>query len=162
MAKKRLLVLNQSLTNTSDKCLPTRNVLQVSFTHIFISRTRFIGLLNSMRILYRLPSKLNYRLSWSLYIADALPNCIHIFSTVFDECIMCDKNIWISSRGQPTRSIPPNWGLGDLLTNPYLKKITVLRTIRNCLGALPGHFIDQMLPTSVHVRSWIDLRVLPI
>jgi hypothetical protein len=32
---------------------------------------------------------------------------------------------WISSRGQPTRSGPPAWGLGEVLTTPLRKKTNV-------------------------------------
>jgi hypothetical protein len=36
----------------SDKCLPARNLINVSFRHILISITRFVGIPNSKRILY--------------------------------------------------------------------------------------------------------------
>jgi hypothetical protein len=31
---------------------------------------------------------------------------------------------WISSRGQPTRGVPPAWGLGVELTTPHHKNLT--------------------------------------
>ena len=34
---------------------------------------------------------------------------------------------WISSRGQPTKGGPPAWKLGEVLTSPHLKNLTVLR-----------------------------------
>jgi hypothetical protein len=34
-----------------------------------------------------------------------------------------------SSRGQPTRGGPPDWGLGDVLTTPHRKHLTMLPTI---------------------------------
>jgi len=39
--------------NMSDKFLPTRTVLYVSGRHIFISLTSFMGIPNSLRILYK-------------------------------------------------------------------------------------------------------------
>ena len=38
--------------NVSDKRLPTQTLLEVSFKHIFISLTSFIGIPNSMKIVY--------------------------------------------------------------------------------------------------------------
>jgi hypothetical protein len=59
--KSRLKLGNESpcfkpfLTgNISDKFLPTRTLLYVSVRHIFISLTSFLGIPNSMRILYKL------------------------------------------------------------------------------------------------------------
>ena len=40
--------------NISDKFLPTRTLLYVSVRHIFISLTSFIGIPDSMRILYKI------------------------------------------------------------------------------------------------------------
>jgi len=39
--------------NMSDKFFPNRNLLYISVRHILISVTSFIGILNSMRILYK-------------------------------------------------------------------------------------------------------------
>jgi hypothetical protein len=39
--------------NMTDKCMLNWILLQVSFTHIFISLISFIGIPNSMRILYK-------------------------------------------------------------------------------------------------------------
>jgi hypothetical protein len=38
---------------SSEKCVPVQNLLHVSFKHILINLTSFMGTLNSMRILYK-------------------------------------------------------------------------------------------------------------
>lgn len=46
-----------------------------------------MGVTNSMGIIY----KQNHGLSEGLYIVDALPRCIPIFSKIFDECTEYDQ-----------------------------------------------------------------------
>ena len=47
--------------NISDKFLPTRTLLYVSIRHIFISLTSFLGIPNSMRILYKVVYTFNIK-----------------------------------------------------------------------------------------------------
>ena len=73
--------------NISDKFLPTRTLLYVSVRHIFINLISFLGIPNSMRILYK-TSLLTESLAVLMSIkTDALPHCILFFPPqVFDEC----------------------------------------------------------------------------
>jgi len=53
MAIEHLLVSKPFLVgNMSDKFLPTRALLYISVRHIFISLTSFMGIPNSIRMLY--------------------------------------------------------------------------------------------------------------
>jgi hypothetical protein len=47
----------------SDKCLHIQTLLYISFKHILINLTSFMGTRNPMRILYKTSLSLNHRLS---------------------------------------------------------------------------------------------------
>ena len=70
------------------KSLPTRNLLQVSIRHTFISITSFMVLPNSKTILHK-----TFLLteSQAFFKPDQLSHCIHSFSQVFDECRIFDQ-----------------------------------------------------------------------
>ena len=76
--------------NMSDKFLPTWSLLYLSFKHIFVSLTTFIGIPNSMRILYKtsllteLKAFLKFIKSW----------CTASFYSYFFSCICLMQNIW--------------------------------------------------------------------
>jgi hypothetical protein len=70
----------------SDKCLPIRTLLYVSFKHILINLTSFMGTKTLWEYCTILPSSLNHRISCSLWIADVLSRCPPIFSPASDEC----------------------------------------------------------------------------
>jgi len=36
---------------------------------------------------------------------------------------------WISSRGRPTRDVPPAWGLGEVPTTPHRKNVSCYEMI---------------------------------
>jgi hypothetical protein len=60
--------------NISDKFLPTRTLLYVSFRHIFISLTSFLGIPNSMRILYKASL-----LTETLFLLEVCKELMHCF-----------------------------------------------------------------------------------
>jgi hypothetical protein len=56
---------------------------------------------------------------------------------------------WISSRGQPTGCSPSDWGLGEEVAGPRLKRVA-------CYGILRGH-LERPKLCSPEMVSWLGL-----
>ena len=87
----------------SDTCLPTRTLLYVSLRHIYIKISSFMGLPNSIRILY----KTFYLTEWYIFLTYVNSWCTALLYFYFFSSIWRMQNIW--SVIDLLRRNPPWW-----------------------------------------------------
>jgi hypothetical protein len=87
MGIKHLLVSRTFLIGkVSDKRLPTRTVLQVLFRQTFITFISFMGILNSVRILYKTSLRTELKAFWKSVNNWCTASLYSHFSQVSDKC----------------------------------------------------------------------------